>query len=47
MTKAILKVVLGLQFVGQPMPLGRGAIPILDVGTIVQALRQHFGGTHD
>ena len=38
-----------LQSVGQPMPLelGRGAVPILVVGTIVEALRQHLGGTHD
>ena len=24
------------------MPLGGGAVPILEVGTIVDALRQHF-----
>ena len=30
-----------------PMPLDRGAIPVLEVGTIVEALRQHLGGTHD
>ena len=36
-----------LQSVGQPMPLDRGAIPVLEVGTIVEALRQHLGGTHD
>ncbi|DBA89809.1 TPA: hypothetical protein ACH3X2_004679 [Trebouxia sp. C0005] len=36
-----------LQSVGQPMPLGRGAVPVLKVGTIVEALRQHLGGTHD
>ena len=29
------------------MPLDRGAIPVLEVGTIVEALRQHVGGTHD
>ncbi len=36
-----------LQSVGQPMPLDRGAIPVLEVGTIVEALRQHLGGTRD
>jgi len=36
-----------LQSVGQPMPLDRGAIPVLEVGTIVEALRQHLGGAHD
>jgi len=36
-----------LQSVGQPMPFDRGAIPVLKVGTIVKALRQHLGGTHD
>jgi len=36
-----------LQSIGQPMPHDRGVIPILEVGTIVQALRQHIGGTHD
>ena len=35
-----------LQSVGQPMPLGRGTVSILEVGTIVEALRQHLGGTH-
>ena len=29
------------------MPLGRGTVPILEVGTIVEAMRQHLGGTHD
>ena len=29
------------------MPLDRGAIPVLEVGTIVEALRQHLGGTRD
>ena len=29
------------------MPLDRGAVPVLEVGTIVEALRQHLGGTHD
>ena len=29
------------------MPLDRGAIPVLEVGTIVEALRQHLSGTHD
>ncbi len=29
------------------MPLDMGAIPVLEVGTIVEALRQHSGGTHD
>ena len=28
-----------LQSVGQPMPFGRGAVPILEVGTIIEALR--------
>ncbi|DBA96670.1 TPA: hypothetical protein ACH3X1_016740 [Trebouxia sp. C0004] len=36
-----------LQSVGQPMPLDSGTIPVLEVGTIVEALRQHLGGTHD
>ena len=36
-----------LQSIGQPMPLDRGAIPVLEVGTIVKALRQHLGGIHD
>ena len=36
-----------LQSVGQPMPLDRGAIPVLEVSTIVEALRQHLGGSHD
>jgi hypothetical protein len=36
-----------LQSVGQPVPLGRGAVPILEIGTIIEALRQHLGGTHD
>ena len=36
-----------LQSVGQPMPLDRGAVPVLEVGTIVEALRRHLGGTHD
>jgi len=36
-----------LQSVGQPMPLDRGAIPVLEVDTVVEALRQHLGGTHD
>ena len=36
-----------LQSVGQPKPLGRGAVPILEVGTIIEALRQHLGSTHD
>ena len=36
-----------LQSVGQPMPLGRGAVPVLEVGSIVDALRQHLGSTHD
>ena len=30
-----------LKSVGQPMPFDRGAIPVLEVGTIVKALRQH------
>ncbi len=29
------------------MPLGRVADPILEVGTIVEALRLHLGSTHD
>ena len=29
------------------MPLGRGTAPILEVGTIVEALTQPLGGTHD
>ena len=29
------------------MPFGRGDVPILEVGTIIEALRQHLGGTHD
>ncbi|DBA85583.1 TPA: hypothetical protein ACH3X2_005652 [Trebouxia sp. C0005] len=36
-----------LQSVGQPMPLGGATVPILEVGTIVAALSQHLGGTHD
>ena len=36
-----------LQSIGQPMPLGRVAVPILEVGTIVEALRLHLGSTHD
>ena len=36
-----------LQSVGQPMPLDRGAIHVLEVGTIVEALHQHLGGTYD
>ena len=36
-----------LQSVGQPMPFDRGATPVLEVGTIVEALRQRLGGTHD
>ncbi len=36
-----------LQSVGQPMPLDRGAIPVLEVGITVEALRQHLGGTRD
>ncbi|DBA96093.1 TPA: hypothetical protein ACH3X1_001588 [Trebouxia sp. C0004] len=36
-----------LQSVGQPMPLDSGTIPVLEVGTIVEALRQHLGGTLD
>ena len=29
------------------MPLGRGAVPVVEIGTIVEALRQHLGSTHD
>ncbi|DBB00242.1 TPA: hypothetical protein ACH3X1_014071 [Trebouxia sp. C0004] len=29
------------------MPFDSGTIPVLEVGTIVEALRQHLGGTHD
>ncbi len=29
------------------MPHDRGVIPVLEVGTIVQALHQYLGGTHD
>ena len=29
------------------MPLDRGAVPILEVGTISEALHQHLGSTHD
>ena len=29
------------------MPFGRDAVPILEVGTITEALRQHLGGAHD
>ena len=29
------------------MPHDRGVIPVLEVGTIVKALREHLGGTHD
>ncbi len=36
-----------LQSSGQPMPRDRGVIPVLEVGTIVKAMRQHLGGTHD
>ena len=36
-----------LQSVGQPIPLGRGAVAILEVGTIVEALRQRLSGHHD
>ncbi len=36
-----------LQSVGQPMPLGRDNVPVLEVSTIIEALRQHLGGTHD
>ncbi len=38
-----------LQNIGQPMPHGRGVIPVLGAGTIVTALRrrQHLGGAHD
>ncbi len=36
-----------LQSIGQPMPHDRGIIPVLEVGAIVKALRQHLGGTHD
>ena len=32
--------------VGQSMPFDRGAIPVLEVGTMVEALLQHLGGTH-
>ena len=35
-----------LQTIGQTMPHDRGVIPILEVGTIVKALRQQLGGTH-
>ncbi len=36
-----------LQSVGQPMPFGRDGVPILEVSTIIEAMRQHLGGTHD
>ncbi|DBA82196.1 TPA: hypothetical protein ACH3X1_007179 [Trebouxia sp. C0004] len=36
-----------LQSVGQPMPVDSGTIPVLEVGTIIEALHQHLGGTHD
>ncbi|DBB02950.1 TPA: hypothetical protein ACH3X1_013546 [Trebouxia sp. C0004] len=29
------------------MPFSGGAVPVLEVGTIIEALRQHLGGTHD
>ena len=29
------------------MPFGRDGVPILEVSTIIEALRQHLGGTHD
>ncbi len=29
------------------MPLARGAVPVLEVVAIFEALRQHLGGTHD
>ncbi|DBA96136.1 TPA: hypothetical protein ACH3X1_015622 [Trebouxia sp. C0004] len=29
------------------MPFSAGAVPVLEVGTIIEALRQHLGGTHD
>ena len=29
------------------MPLNKGAIPVLEIGTTVEALHQHMGGTHD
>ncbi len=32
---------------GQSLPFGRGAVPVLEVGTIVEALRQHLCGTHN
>jgi len=35
------------QSVGQRMPLDRGAIPVLQVGTTDEALRQHLSGSHD
>lgn len=34
------------QSVRQRMPLDRGAIPVLQVGTIVEALRQHLSDEH-
>ncbi len=36
-----------LQSVREPMPLDRGAVPVLEVDTIVEALRQHLGGAHE
>ncbi len=36
-----------LQPVEQPVPLGRVAVPILEVGAIVEALLQHMGSTHE
>ena len=36
-----------LESIGQPTPFDRGAVPVLEVGTIVEALRQYLGGTHD
>jgi len=29
------------------MPHAGGIVPVMEVGTIVKALRQHLGGTHD
>ena len=36
-----------VQSVGQPIPLDRGAVPVLEVSKIVEALRQHLGGACD
>ncbi len=36
-----------LQSIGQPLPHDRGFVPVVEVGAIVKALRQHLDGIHD